>query len=63
MDYGVLPEILSRGVRPAFISMEIHFNDQRGGGLMELLAKLGYKPRNPRDCKVICANVELDFIG
>jgi hypothetical protein len=43
--------------------MEIHFNDQRGGGLMELLAKLGYKPRNPRDCKVICANVELDFIG
>jgi FkbM family methyltransferase len=60
-EYEVLPEILSRGVRPAFISMEIHFNDQKGGGLMELLAKSGYKLRNPRDCKANCANVELDF--
>lgn len=62
-EYEVLPEILSRGVRPAFISMEIHFNDQRGGGLMELLAKARYKPRKPHDCNAICANVELDFIG
>lgn len=62
-EYEVLPEILSRGIRPAFISMEIHFNDQKGGGLMELLLRSEYLPRKPLDCRATCTNVELDFIG
>lgn len=42
-EYVVVPEMLKRGLRPAFISMEVHDACQRGARLIALLREHGYE--------------------
>ena len=62
-EYEVLPEVLGRGVRPAFISMEIHFNNQKGEKLVRLLEQSGYRLINVFDPFSECLNIEAVYIG
>lgn len=62
-EHEVLPEILARGVRPAFISMEIHSNNEKGVKLVRLLEQSGYRLLNAFDPLPDCLNIEADFIG
>jgi hypothetical protein len=62
-EYEALPEILSRGVRPTMISMEIHSNHISGKTLVDLLEASGYKLRKTHDLQAYCTNVEADFSG
>jgi FkbM family methyltransferase len=62
-EYEALPEVLSRGVRPAMISMEIHSNHVSGKTLVDSLEASGYKLRKLHDLKAHCTNVEADFSG
>jgi FkbM family methyltransferase len=61
-EYEVLPEILLRGARPSFISMEIHFNNQKGKKLINLLEESGYRLRIPYDSVSECVNIEAEFL-
>jgi FkbM family methyltransferase len=61
-EYEVLPEILLRGARPSFISMEIHFNNQKGKKLINLLEESGYRLRMPYDSFSECVNIEAEFL-
>jgi len=62
-EYEVLPEVLARGIRPAFISMKIHFNNEKGGGLVNLLERCGYRLKMPHETGSSCLNVELEYTG
>lgn len=62
-EHEVLPEVLGRGVRPAFISMEIHSNNQKGAKLVRLLEQSGYRLLNAFDPVPDCLNIEADYIG
>lgn len=62
-EYEVLPQVLASGVRPAFISMEIHSNNAKGGALVSLLEASGYRLKNPHDPVPDCLNIEADYIG
>lgn len=62
-EYEVLPQVLASGVRPAFISMEIHSNNAKGGALVSLLEASGYRLKNARDPVPDCLNIEADYIG
>jgi FkbM family methyltransferase len=62
-EYEVLPEILRRGLRPGFISMEIHFNNEKGGLLISILEECGYRLRRPYDAYAECLNIEADYFG
>ena len=62
-EYEVLPQVLASGVRPAFISMEIHSNNAKGGALVSLLEASGYRLKNAHDPVPDCLNIEADYIG
>jgi len=56
-EYQVVPELLRRGSYPRFITMELHFNVERGTGLLEMLREHGYRVRGGEDRAADCANI------
>jgi FkbM family methyltransferase len=60
-EYEVLPQILASGVRPEFISMEIHSNREKGEKLVRLLENSGYQLEQSYDPMPDCINVEAEF--
>jgi hypothetical protein len=60
-EYEVLPQILASGVRPEFISMEIHSNKEKGGTLVRLLENSGYQLKHAYDPNPDCINIEAEL--
>jgi FkbM family methyltransferase len=53
-EYEVLPALLRKGLYPRWISMEIHYYDQKGQSLLSLLHEHGYTVKGGEDPTVDC---------
>ena len=58
-EYAVLPALLSKGIFPRFISMELHHRRQRGDALLEFVRTHGYRVEGPVEVDTDCVNLRL----
>jgi hypothetical protein len=56
-EYEVLPAILQGAILPRWISIEIHYFQERGMELLELLRSYGYRISGGTDKTAFCATV------
>lgn len=62
-EHELLPALLARGDRPAWISMEIHEHAARGEALLTLLRENGYTVTGGEDAAMDCAVVSARLDG
>lgn len=62
-EYEVLPALFALGRYPRWITMEIHYFDTRGQGLMELLRTHGYQVTGGEDLTANCVNISAQRVS
>lgn len=60
-EYEVLPQLIEAGRRPAVISMEVHYANQRGDYLLNILKNAGYEIFNCWRSTDSCAEITAVF--